>query len=229
MPRHAAVADEALARVLARVRAAERAAGRPAGTVSLLAASKQQPAPVLRAFAAAGQRSFGENYVQEALPKMAALADLDLSWHYIGRIQRNKTRDIATHFDWVHTLDRLDIARRLSDQRPGDRAPLQCLVEVNVSGEASKGGIAPAAVPAFAEALRGLPGLTLRGLMCLPAPEDDPARQRLPFAQLRTLLAALDGPGLDTLSMGTSADLEAAVAEGSTLVRVGTALFGPRS
>jgi pyridoxal phosphate enzyme (YggS family) len=215
--------------VLARIRAAEAAHGRAPGSVGLLAASKQQSPATLRATAAAGQRAFGENYVQEALPKMAALRDLDLNWHFIGRIQRNKTRDIAVHFDWVHTLDRLDIARRLSAQRPAERAPLQVLIEVNVSGETSKGGIAPEAVPAFAAALRELPGLALRGLMCLPAPEDDFARQRAAFARLRGLLAELGDPTLDTLSMGTSSDLEAAIAEGATLVRVGTAIFGPRA
>jgi PLP dependent protein len=215
--------------VRARIRAAETAAGRPAGAVALLAASKQQAPATLRATAALGQRDYGENYVQEALPKMAALVDLDLSWHFIGRIQRNKTRDIAAHFDWVHTVDRLDIAQRLSAQRPAGRAPLQTLIEVNVSGEASKGGVAPAAVPALALAIRALPGLRLRGLMSLPAPEDDPRRQRAAFAELRQALEALADPTLDTLSMGTSADLEAAIAEGATIVRVGTAIFGARS
>jgi pyridoxal phosphate enzyme (YggS family) len=215
--------------VLARIRAAETAAGRPAGAVALLAASKQQTPATLRATAAQGQRDYGENYVQEALPKMAALVDLDLSWHFIGRIQRNKTRDIAAHFDWVHTVDRLDIAQRLSAQRPASRAPLQTLIEVNVSGEASKGGVAPAAVPALALAIGTLPGLRLRGLMSLPAPEDDPRRQRAAFAELRQALEALADPTLDTLSMGTSADLEAAIAEGATIVRVGTAIFGARS
>ena len=218
-----------LAAVLARIRAAEIAHGRAPGSVGLLAASKQQNPETIRAAAAAGQRAFGENYVQEALPKMAALRDLDLSWHFIGRIQRNKTRDIAAHFDWVHTLDRLDIARRLSAQRPADRAPLQVLVEINVSGETSKAGIAPEAVAAFAAALRELPGLALRGLMCLPAPEEEFERQRAPFARLRGLLADLGDPAIDTLSMGTSSDLEAAIAEGATIVRVGTAIFGARA
>ncbi len=215
--------------VLARIRAAEAAHGRAPGAVSLLAASKQQDPATIRRTAAAGQRAFGENYVQEALPKMAALRDLDLNWHFIGRIQRNKTRDIAAHFDWVHTLDRLDIARRLSAQRPADRPPLQVLIEVNVSGESSKGGLPPEAVAGFAAALRDLPGLVLRGLMCLPAPEDDFARQRAAFARLRDLLVGLGDPALDTLSIGTSSDLEAAIAEGATLVRVGTAIFGARA
>lgn len=218
-----------LAAVLERIRAAEKAHGRQPGAVGLLAASKQQGPDTIRDTAEAGQRAFGENYVQEALPKMAALRDLDLNWHFIGRIQRNKTRDIAAHFDWVHTVDRLDIARRLSAQRPADRPPLQVLIEVNVSGEASKGGIAPDAVPALAAALRELPGLRLRGLMCLPAPEDDFERQRAAFARLKGLLAELDDPALDTLSMGTSSDLEAAVAEGATIVRIGTAIFGARA
>lgn len=221
--------DAGLDAVLARIRAAEAAHGRAPGAVSLLAASKQQDPATIRRTAAAGQRAFGENYVQEALPKMAALQDLDLNWHFIGRIQRNKTRDIAAHFDWVHTLDRLDIARRLSAQRPADRPPLQVLIEVNVSGESSKGGLGPEEVAGFAAALRDLPGLALRGLMCLPAPEDDFARQRVAFARLRDLLVGLGDPALDTLSMGTSSDLEAAIAEGATLVRVGTAIFGARA
>ena len=218
-----------LEHVRARLRAAEAAAGRKPGAVTLLAASKQQSAATLRATAEFGQRVYGENYVQEALPKMAALADLDLSWHFIGRLQRNKTRDIATHFDWVHTIDRADLARRLSDQRPPARAPLEVLIEVNVSGEASKGGVIPAAVAELAATVRGLEGLRLRGLMSLPAPVEDPARQRTAFAILRETLAGLHDPTLDTLSMGTSADLEAAVAEGATIVRVGTAIFGARS
>ncbi len=212
-----------------RLQAAVDAAGRARDAVTLLAASKQQTADTLRATAALGQRVYGENYVQEALPKMAALADLDLSWHFIGRLQRNKTREVAAHFDWVHTIERGDLARRLSDQRPPGKPPLQALIEVNVSGETSKGGVAPAEVAALAAGIRELPGLRLRGLMCLPAPEDDPARQRAAFAVLRETLLALDDPGLDTLSMGTSADLEAAVAEGATIVRVGTAIFGERA
>ncbi|MGE3772058.1 MAG: YggS family pyridoxal phosphate-dependent enzyme [Gammaproteobacteria bacterium] len=215
--------------VLARLRAAEAAAGRPAGAVTLLAASKQQSADTIRATAARGQRIYGENYVQEALPKMAALADLDLSWHFIGRLQRNKTRDVAAHFDWLHTLDRADLARRLSAQRPAGKPPLQVLIEVNVGGEGSKGGVTSAEVAALAAEIRQLPGLALRGLMCLPAPETDPQRQRAAFAMLRATLHALADPGLDTLSMGTSGDLEAAVAEGATIVRVGTALFGARA
>lgn len=215
--------------VLARLRAAEHAAGRAPGTVTLLAASKQQSADTIRATAQRGQRAYGENYVQEALPKMAALADLDLSWHFIGRLQRNKTRDVAMHFDWLHTLDRPELAERLSAQRPADKPPLQVLIEVNVSGEATKGGVAGEDVAALAATVRRLSGLRLRGLMCLPAPEDDPARQRAGFARLREILLALDDSQLDTLSMGTSGDLEAAVAEGATIVRVGTALFGPRA
>ncbi len=212
-----------------RLQAAVDAAGRARGAVTLLAASKQQTAGTLRATAALGQRVYGENYVQEALPKMAALTDLDLSWHFIGRLQRNKTREVAAHFDWVHTIERSDLARRLSAQRPPGKPPLQVLIEVNVSGEASKGGVAPGEVVALAAGIRELPGLRLRGLMCLPAPEDDPARQRAAFAVLRETLLALEDPGLDTLSMGTSADLEAAVAEGATIVRVGTAIFGERA
>lgn len=212
-----------------RLQAAVDAAGRARGAVTLLAASKQQTADTLRATATLGQRVYGENYVQEALPKMAALTDLDLSWHFIGRLQRNKTREVAARFDWVHTIERSDLARRLSAQRPPGKPPLQVLIEVNVSGEASKGGVAPGEVAALADGIRELPGLRLRGLMCLPAPEDDPARQRAAFAVLRETLLALEDPGLDTLSMGTSADLEAAVVEGATIVRVGTAIFGERA
>ncbi|HMM74474.1 MAG TPA: YggS family pyridoxal phosphate-dependent enzyme [Gammaproteobacteria bacterium] len=215
--------------VLARLRAAELAAGRAPGAVTLLAASKQQSADTIRATAARGQRVYGENYVQEALPKMAALADLDLSWHFIGRLQRNKTREVAARFDWLHTLDRADLARRLSAQRPPDKPPLQVLIEVNVSGEATKGGVERAEVAALAAEVRRLPRLRLRGLMCLPAPETDPERQRAAFAALRAILLALEDPSLDTLSMGTSGDLEAAIAEGATIVRVGTALFGARA
>lgn len=223
------MAGPELRTVLARIEAAERLYGRQPASVSLLAVSKGQPPAVIREIAAAGQSAFGENYLQEAQPKMAALADLNLSWHFIGRIQRNKTREIARSFDWVQTLDRLDIAQRLCDQRPADRPALQCLLEVNVSGEASKGGILPTALPSFAAAVRALPRLQLRGLMCLPAPSVDFVGQRRAFASLRQALDELGDPSLDVLSMGTSADFEAAIAEGATIVRVGTAIFGARS
>lgn len=214
--------------VLARIAQAAAHANRATTPPQLLAVSKRQPVAALRALAAAGQSAFGENYLQEALPKMAALAELNLSWHFIGRIQRNKTRDIAAHFDWVHTLDRAEIAQRLSAQRPATRPPLRCLIEVNISGEASKAGVTPAGLPALVALVRSLPGLALRGLMCLPAPTTTEHEQRRPFRQLRQLRDALGDLGLEELSMGTSADFQAAIAEGSTLVRIGTALFGPR-
>ena len=217
-----------IAKVRTRIREAEQAGGRAAGSVQLLAVSKTKPPAALREAFACGQRDFGENYLQEALSKQAALADLPLTWHFIGRIQRNKTRDLAKSFDWVHTIDRPEIAQRLSAQRPPELGPLQCLIEVNVSGEASKGGVSPADLPALAQLVATLDGLQLRGLMCLPAPAEDFAAQRVAFRQLRQLRDGLNLPGLDVLSMGTSADFAAAIAEGATLVRIGTALFGAR-
>ena len=219
-----------LAAVLARIESAARRAGRDPASVRLLAVSKQQPAENVRAVAAAGQREFGENYVQEALPKLEALRDLPLAWHFIGQLQANKTREVAGNFQWVHTLDRERIAARLSSQRPHYAGPLEVLIQVKLAEEGGKGGVEPDALPRLAEIVAGLPRLRLRGLMCIPPPETDEARQREPFARLRALLAALNGRGhaLDTLSMGMSADLEAAVAEGATIVRIGTAVFGPR-
>ena len=217
--------------VRARVAAAATAAGRAADEVALLAVSKTWPAPDVRAAARAGQRAFGESYVQEAVPKLAALADLDLEWHFIGPLQSNKTQAVARHFAWVHGVDREKIAARLSAQRPPAMPPLQVCLQVNISGEASKGGVAPQAAAALARAVAAMPGLALRGLMAIPAPADDAAAARRPFARLRELLQQLNSEGLklDTLSMGMSDDLEAAIAEGSTLVRVGTAIFGARS
>lgn len=193
----------------------------------LLAVSKTKPAEAVREAHAAGLRDFGENYLQEALAKQAALADLDLTWHFIGPIQSNKTRAIAEHFDWVHSVDRLKVAERLAEQRPADLGPLNICLQVNISGEASKAGCAPADVPALAKAVAALPGLRLRGLMAIPQPSADPAEQNAVFAQVRALNEAL-GLGLDTLSMGMSEDLEAAIAQGATWVRIGTALFGAR-
>ena len=217
-------------RVLERIHAAERLAGRPQGAVTLVAVSKTQPAESIRLVAAAGQLAFGENYLQEALAKQDALADLpELIWHFIGPIQSNKTRPIAERFDWVHTVDRLRIAERLSQQRPDDRSALNVCLQVNVSGEASKSGVSLAALPELAAAVAQLPRLRLRGLMTIPAPATGLAQQRMPFQILREVMAGLALPGLDTLSMGMSDDLEAAILEGATLVRVGTALFGPRS
>lgn len=215
------------ATVLERIAAASRTAGRDPATVGLLAVSKTKPAAALREAAAAGLRDFGENYLQEALDKQRELADLPLVWHFIGPIQSNKTRAIAGHFDWVHSVDRLKIAQRLAEQRPAERGPLNICLQVNVSGEASKSGCHPDDLPALAAAVSQLPNLRLRGLMAIPEPTDDPAEQRAAFARLRTLSEALN-LGLDTLSMGMSQDLEAAIAEGATWVRVGTALFGAR-
>jgi hypothetical protein len=216
--------------VQARVARAAEDAGRAATEVCLLAVSKTFDAAAVRGLAACGQREFGENYLQEALEKQALLHDLSLVWHFIGPIQSNKTRAIAENFSWVHSVDRLKIAERLSAQRPAGLPPLQICIEVNVSGEASKGGVAPADLRALAEAVSRLPGLQLRGLMAIPAPAPDVAVQRAAFRQVRELFDALrsHGHALDTLSMGMSADLEAAILEGSTIVRIGTALFGER-
>jgi pyridoxal phosphate enzyme (YggS family) len=196
----------------------------------LLAVSKTFGADAVRAAYAAGQREFGENYVQEAMQKIAALSDLPLVWHFIGPIQSNKTRAIAEHFDWVHTVAREKIALRLAEARPAGRGPLDVCLQVNVSGEASKSGVAPEEVRPLAEAVRALPRLRLRGLMAIPEPGGDVALQRRRCADLRQLLAQLNsaGFGLDTLSMGMSQDLEAAVTEGATIVRIGTAIFGER-
>ncbi len=202
-------------------------------SVTLLAVSKTQPASAVREAAAAGQRAFGENYVQEALDKMASLADLrsQIEWHLIGPLQSNKTRAVAEAFDWVHSVDRLKIAQRLSEQRPAGLPPLNVCLQVNVSGEASKSGVAPDALPALAHAVAALPNLRLRGLMSIPEPVNGLDAQRAPHRALRALFDRLnaDGLALDTLSMGMSADLDAAVAEGATIVRVGTAIFGARA
>src|SRR5690606_19203547 len=218
-------------RVRERLDNAARAAGRDPAAITLLAVSKTQPAASIRAAHAGGLRDFGENYLQEALDKIALLRDLaDIRWHFIGPMQSNKTRAIAEHFAWAHGVDRLKIAERLSQQRPAALPPLNVCLQVNIDGEASKSGVAPEALPALADAVAALPGLRLRGLMAIPAPSDDAAAQRAPFFRLAQQLATLRArlPGLDTLSMGMSDDLEAAIAEGSTLVRVGTAIFGPR-
>lgn len=219
-----------LAVVLGRIRAAEQAAGRPAGCVHLLGVAKGQPAGAVRAAAAAGLRDVGENYLQDALPRLEALADLGLRWHFIGQLQANKTRPVAERFDWVHTVDRLRIAERLSAQRPYHAPALNVCVQVNLGGEAARGGVPPGELAALCEAVAGLPRLRLRGLMCVPPVETDPAAQRRWFARLRGLAAVVGAgvPGLDTLSMGMSDDLEAAVLEGATIVRVGTAIFGRR-
>ena len=213
-----------------RIHAAEQRFQRPPGAVRLLAVSKTQPVTAVAAMAAAGQTGFGENYVQEALDKMTELAALALEWHFIGPIQANKTRPIAERFAWVHSVDRLKLAERLSAQRPASLPPLNVCLQVNIDREPTKHGLDPAEVSAIAAAVAVLPRLRLRGLMAIPAPAADFAAQRPAFARLRTLQDQLTAAGLalDTLSMGMSDDLDAAIAEGATLVRVGTALFGPR-
>lgn len=216
--------------VRARIAAAAREAGRDPAGIVLLAVSKTWPAAAVREAAAAGQCAFGENYVQEAIGKLDRLADLPLEWHFIGALQGNKARAVAERFDWVHSVDRLRIAERLSAARPEARGPLQVCVQVNVSGEPSKSGAAPHEVPALARAVAGLPRLRLRGLMAIPEQQPNRERSRRRFRVLRELRERLDADGLelDTLSMGMSDDLEAAILEGATLVRVGTAIFGPR-
>lgn len=235
--------------VRARIARACAANGRAATEVRLLAVSKTFPVASILELARHGQRAFGENYLQEALAKISACQrerpDIALEWHFIGPIQSNKTRPIAEHFDWVHTVDRERVARRLSEQRPPGMAPLQVCVQVNVSGEASKSGCAPHEALALAGCVASLPGLTLRGVMAIPEPLDDPAAQRARFAEVRSVFQAIRDAGLgdaglgdagrgdaghsvDTLSIGMSADLDAAIAEGSTIVRIGTALFGHR-
>jgi PLP dependent protein len=215
-----------------RIEQAARAAGRAPDSVGLVAVSKTFPADDVRAAYVAGQRVFGENYVQEALDKIAALADLrsTLEWHFIGPLQSNKTRPVAEQFDWVHSVDRLKIAQRLAEQRPAHLPPLNVCLQVNISGEASKSGALPAETAELAHAVAALPALRLRGLMAIPEPGDDAEAQRAPHRQLHALFEQLRAQGLDldTLSIGMSADLEAAVAEGATLVRIGTAIFGAR-
>ncbi len=222
-----------LQQVRERIALACAAAQRPVQSVTLLAVSKTFAADAVREAHAAGQRAFGENYVQEALAKIEALADLHpgLEWHLIGPLQSNKTREVAAAFDWVHGIDRLKVAERLSAQRPAGLAPLQVCLQVNVSGEASKSGVAPAALPALARAVAALPNLRLRGLMAIPEPVAGFAAQRAPHRVLRGLFEALRAQGLalDTLSIGMSADLEAAITEGATIVRIGTAIFGGRA
>ena len=220
----------ALTAVRARIGELERRYHRTPGSVTLLAVSKTKPPEAVRAAIAAGQHAFGENHLQDAMTKVEALAGQGVSWHFIGAVQSNKTRPIAAHFDWVHGIEREKIATRLSAQRPADRGPLDVCIEVNVSGEDTKSGVPPAAVEPLARMVHELPGLRLRGLMAIPRPAEDFETQRDPFRLLREILDDLNakGLGLDTLSMGMTADLEAAIAEGATMVRVGTAIFGPR-
>jgi pyridoxal phosphate enzyme (YggS family) len=217
------------------IQTALKACGRAPQSVRLLAVSKTFPAGAVLEAVAAGQRAFGENYLQEGLEKIAAvdaaLPNEHIEWHFIGPIQSNKTRPIAEHFAWVHTVERLKIAQRLSEQRPAGLPPLNVCIQVNISGEASKSGATPEELPELARQVAQLPNLKLRGLMAIPEPETDPAKQRAAFARLRALAEQLgrDGLALDTLSMGMSSDLEAAIAEGSTIVRVGSAIFGSRN
>lgn len=225
---------ENLQQVRSALIAAAQAAGRDPASVGLLAVSKTFGADAVIAAADAGQRAFGENYLQEALDKQQAVRalrpDLALDWHFIGPIQSNKTRPVAEHFAWAHAVDREKIARRLSEQRPAHLPPLNICLQVNVSGEQSKSGVAPAELPALAQAVATLPGLKLRGLMAIPEPADDIEQQRQPFAKLRALQQQLHALGIatDTLSMGMTADMPAAIAEGATIVRIGTAIFGKR-
>ena len=237
--------------VRARIASAARACGRDPAEITLLAVSKTFDADAVLALAACGQHAFGENYLQEALPKIASCllrsgaqtpgrsdaaagrpqaAQAPLEWHFIGPIQSNKTRAIAEQFDWVHSVERDKVARRLSEQRPASMAPLQVCVQLDVSGEATKSGCTPDEAIALARTIAALPGLRLRGVMAIPAPTDDPARQRDQFARVRAVFERMraDGLPVDTLSMGMSGDLEAAISEGATIVRVGTALFGAR-
>lgn len=227
------VADS-LAAVRARIAAAERRFDRPPGSVALVAVAKTKPADLIREAWEAGQRQFGENFVQEAAGKIDELAELagpgGIEWHFVGALQANKSRTVAERFDWAHTVDRMRIARRLSDQRPAWLAPLNVCLQVNVSGEASKSGAAVSEVDELASAVAGLPRLRLRGLMAIPRPCAGLDEQRAALRPLADAYERLRGDGhpLDTLSMGMTDDLEAAVAEGSTLVRIGTAVFGPR-
>jgi pyridoxal phosphate enzyme (YggS family) len=217
------------------IQAAAEAANRPRSDVQLLAVSKTFPFDAVLDAMQTGQRAFGENYLQEGVDKIAAVAaaapDAQLEWHFIGPIQSNKTRPIAENFAWVHAVDRLKIAQRLSEQRPNGMPPLNICLQVNISGEASKSGVAPEALAELAHQVAALPNLRLRGLMAIPEPESDAAKQHLPFSRVRNLFEQLqaDGLQLDTLSMGMSGDLAAAVAEGATIVRIGTAIFGNRT
>ena len=199
-------------------------------SIMLLAVSKKKPASDIRRARELGQRDFGENYLQEALQKMEELEELDISWHFVGAIQSNKTRNIAEAFDWAHCIDRAKTARRLSEQRPVDLAPLNVCIQVNIDHESSKAGIDLAELPELAKAIHQFPGIRLRGLMTIPAPQETIAMQRVAFAQLAAALASLQQRGIDcdTLSMGMTQDMEAAIAEGSTMVRIGTAIFGVR-
>lgn len=220
-----------ISKVLTRIEAATSQASRRSGDITLIAVSKTHPAEAIETAAACGLQHFGENYLQEALDKIEALHALDLVWHFIGPIQSNKTRAIAEHFDWVHSVDRLKIAQRLSDQRPAHLGPLNICLQVNISNEDTKSGVSAEQAPELASAMATLPNIRLRGLMAIPKPSDDPAEQAAAFEAVVTLLKTLRQtlPELDTLSMGMSQDLETAIAAGSTMVRIGTDIFGARN
>lgn len=224
------IVQERLAATRQRLEAACRDASRDPDSVRLLAVSKKHPTAAIRELNSLGQRAFGENYVDEALDKMGSLDDLDLEWHYIGPIQSNKTKPIAAHFDWVQSVDRAKIVRRLDDQRPDHAGPLNVLIQVDLDGESQKAGCQPDEIEALAGQVVDCKRLRLRGLMAIPAARDDPVDQRAVFAKLRGLFEDLKArhPDVDTISAGMTGDLEAAIAEGATLVRIGTALFGPR-
>ncbi len=221
---------ENLKRVRSAIESEAAVAGRNPRDIRLVAVSKRHSVDAIRAAIAAGQHDFGENFVDEAVGKITDLGEIDLCWHFIGAIQSNKTRDIAGHFDWVHTIDREKIARRLNDQRNETLAPLNVCLQVNIDAEPQKAGVRPDDVAALAQFVAGLPRLRLRGLMCLPRAEESKQQQRIPFANLASLLDTLraDHPHLDTLSMGMSNDMAAAIQEGSTMLRIGTDIFGPR-
>ena len=223
--------EQQLIQVRQRIEVAQTRYKRPAGSTTLLAVSKTKSGADVRAAYAAGQRCFGENYLQEALDKQAELTDLAIEWHFIGPIQSNKTRFISENFDWVHTVDRTKIAQRLNDQRPDSRAPLNCCIQVNIDQSSSKSGVAPDELVALLEFCQQLPHLCVRGLMCIPDASETFDNQCLPFAKLAAIMNSLRTrfPHLDTLSMGMSQDLEAAIACGSTLVRIGTDIFGKRT
>jgi pyridoxal phosphate enzyme (YggS family) len=223
--------SESVGATQSRISEACRASSRSVDSVTLLAVSKGQSSAAIDSAARAGIEHFGENFLQESLPKIEALKGRELTWHFIGRLQANKTRQVAENFAWVHAVDRLKIAERLSAQRPSHAPPLNLCLQLHVGGESSKGGVEPAEIAPLAMAVRGLPQIRLRGLMCMPPAETEVSRQREWFRETRQVFDHLNERGLelDTLSMGTSADFEAAIAEGSTIVRVGTAIFGPRA
>ncbi|WP_394751933.1 YggS family pyridoxal phosphate-dependent enzyme [Crenothrix sp.] len=221
--------SQRLQHILADINTLQESAQRTSQSVLLLAVSKTKPASDIAIAYQAGQRHFGENYCQEALKKQQQLGAFDITWHFIGPIQSNKTKDIAAHFQWVHSVDSLKIARRLNDQRPDHLPPLNICLQVNISNEATKSGISLADLPELSAAVATLPRLKLRGVMAMPSPQDDFELQRQPYRQLYQAVATLNNPNLDTFSFGMSGDLKAAIFEGATMVRIGTALFGYRS